>query len=219
MTTMTSSSWRTSSADGAIITPFGLCSATMLQPYRALGLTSLSVLPHKLPGTLRLRNRIVLGQFDIIQKVRRHQLMGHPDSHIPFRIDDPIDANPLQYAPVQLGHGFGNDFSDPKLLHLDTDENARLQIIPDRDNGAIEIPDAERTKDILIRRIGNDGVRQDVVHLRDNLFILIDPQHLMAEARPGSCARLEPNLPIPTTANCCNSMFVLLLRPLLFFYW
>ncbi|MNN44817.1 hypothetical protein D3C81_1591250 [compost metagenome] len=58
-------------------------------------------------GDVHFYDTVLLRQLDIIQQIGSDQLMRNANPHVPFGIDDPVNAQLLQGPAVQNGYRLG----------------------------------------------------------------------------------------------------------------
>ena len=76
--------------------------------------------------------------------------------------------------------GLDDDRLDLHLPEMEGDQGCRRQILPEGDDHAIVLLDADRFHDLLIRSIGQDRLGGTVPHPLDRVFALVDGNDLEA---------------------------------------
>ena len=186
--------------------------AMVVRPKRARRPISRRVLPKNSAGAGHFDDREVARQLDVVDDVRDDQAVRHPDGHFALREDHPRDAQLLQDAAVQRRHRLGDDVGDAQLLHQRHHQQARLDVLADRDHRHVDVLDAG-ARAAPARRWRRASPR--ATPGRPATRTRSSSPSMPITSWP-SCdsvvAMAEPNRPRPITANVRLAMEVSLIR-------
>ncbi|MNW63982.1 hypothetical protein D3C74_422220 [compost metagenome] len=92
---------------------------------------------------LHLYNTVIIGQFDVIQQVWCNQLVSDTDAHIPFRVNDTVNAQLIKCSSVKNGYSFGYNRFDSQLFEQNGSKDTRLNIVANSNDATVKITNAE----------------------------------------------------------------------------
>ena len=107
--------------------------------------------------------------------------MGHPLTHVSFRIYDPVSADSLQNFPVQCISGFGYNKRNSHLFQQQGGRNIRLNIFADGHNHNVEISQPQCRQSILIGSVRLHNMRHLIADFLHPIHIRINSQHFMTQ--------------------------------------
>ena len=94
---------------------------------------------------------------------------------------------------MQGRHGLGDDLRHAEVLHLHHHQQARLDVLPDGDDGDIGLVDAGLAQRAQIRRVDLESVGRDLAHLADAVLVVVHANHVLPERHErGGHGRSEP---------------------------
>ena len=143
----------------------------------------------------------VARELDVVEDVRHDQAVRDPHRHLALREDHARDAELLENASVERRHRLGDDVLDAELLDQRDDQQARLDVLADRDDRDVDVLDAGGAQRPLV---GGVELARRATPGRPGRRTLSSSPSMPITSCP-SCASVvaiaEPNRPSPITAN------------------
>ncbi|MNC34851.1 hypothetical protein D3C75_833070 [compost metagenome] len=124
---------------------------------------------------------MLLRQLDVIENMRRYQMMRHPFAHIPLGEDDFVGADFGQHLTLELACCLDDNVGNIHFLQNQSGHDTGLDILPDGHHHHIKIAEPQVAQSILIGRIRLNGVGYPVANLLDSGFIFVHRQYLIPQ--------------------------------------
>ena len=104
-------------------------------------------------------------------------------SDLLLRMDHAIGADLAEDLVMGAADGFDPDGVHAEPLRVHRAQNIGLEVLADRHHRDVVPADAGLAQRLLVASVRNHGLGKHVGHRADVTVVLVDPEHVVAEAR------------------------------------